>query len=82
MLRKMVGGVGWVMITFLELANVVDATQEVGWVGTFNIFSIKHHATVPQNEMHVWLGVFDVFDRCFQKSLCGNSDTDAPRKKG
>ena len=30
-----VGGVGWggVMITFLELANVVDATQEVEWGG-------------------------------------------------
>ena len=29
------GGVGWggVMITFLELANVVDATQEVEWGG-------------------------------------------------
>ena len=33
MLRKMLGGVGWVMITFLELAHVVDATQEVEWGG-------------------------------------------------
>ena len=32
MLRKMLGGVGG-MITFLELANMVDATQDVGWGG-------------------------------------------------
>ena len=31
MLRKMLGGVGWGMITFPELANMVDATQDVGW---------------------------------------------------
>ena len=33
MLRKMLGGVGGGMITFLELANMVDATQDVGWGG-------------------------------------------------
>ena len=32
MLRKMLGGVGG-MTTFLELANMVDATQDVGWGG-------------------------------------------------
>ena len=35
MLRKMLGGVGWggVMITLLDLANMVDATEEVEWGG-------------------------------------------------
>ena len=33
MLRKMLGGVGGGMIKFLELANMVDATQDVGWGG-------------------------------------------------
>ena len=33
MLRKMLGGVGRGMIKFLELANMVDATQDVGWGG-------------------------------------------------
>ena len=34
MLRTMLGGVGGGMITFLELANMVDATQDgVGWGG-------------------------------------------------
>ena len=32
MLRKMLGGVGG-MIAFLELDNMVDATQDVGWGG-------------------------------------------------
>ena len=77
-------GVGWgeVKITFLELANVVDALlrKKLGGWGLFTLFKQSiMQAAVPQNEMHFWLGVFD---RCFQKSLCGNSDTDAPRKKG
>ena len=43
------------MITFLELADMVDATQEVGG-GVMITFL----------EMHVWLGVSH---RCFQKAF-------------
>ena len=62
------------MITFLELANMVDATQEIEHryvLSSHLLHSSRlgtHHAStaMPQNEMHVWLGVSH---RCFQKAF-------------
>ena len=34
----MLGGVVGVMITFFQLANMVDATQDVGWGGLMIVF--------------------------------------------
>ena len=55
MLRNCWGGVGWGgvgMMTFFELAHMVDATQLLGWggVGMMTFFELEHMVDAT----HTW----------------------------
>ena len=60
MLRNMMGGVGWgMMLTFLELTDMVDATQHdggVGWGMMLTFLELTHMVDATQHDGGGWGG--------------------------